>query len=91
MNTDTPLPDLISYPSLFPIKVFGLAEPDFVTFVLALIRPHYPADEEDVKINYSNEGKYISLTVMIHATSKAQLDAIYVALSAEKQRILMVL
>jgi uncharacterized protein len=85
-----PIPDMIAYPSLFPIKVVGLTQPDFQAIVLGLINPYYAADEDDVKINYSAEGKYISLTVTIQATSRAQLDAIYTALSADK-RIMMVL
>jgi len=84
------IPDAIAYPCLFPIKVMGLADPNFEAIVLELINPHYPADETDIHIKYSKEGKYISVTVTIQASSKAQLDAIYRTLSADK-RILMVL
>ncbi|OBS10133.1 YbeD family protein [Acidihalobacter prosperus] len=71
------------FPCRFPIKVFGPAVPEFRGRVLALIREHAATvDDDAVRENLSRGGRYLSLTVTIEATDRAQLDAIYRALTA---------
>jgi len=69
---------LLDFPCDFPVKAFGLAEPDFAGHVLALVRRHAPATpEEAVGVRPSRAGKYCSVTVRVRAESQSQLDAIY--------------
>ncbi|AOU98803.1 hypothetical protein BI364_13255 [Acidihalobacter yilgarnensis] len=85
MSTQEPGADEtpFEFPCSFPIKVFGPALPEFRVRVLALIREHVAEiDETAVRENLSSGGRYLSMTVTIEATDRAQLDAIYRALTA---------
>lgn len=74
--------ELIEYPSLFPIKVMGLKQDDFVHTMTAIARKHDPFfDPASVQLRDSSSGKYLSVTLTITATSRAQLDALYRELS----------
>ena len=82
---------LLSFPSRFPIKVMGLHSDGFQALVEGLVRRHVADLGEDaIRHRLSQNGKYISLTVTITATSQAQLDAIYTDLSRH-ERVLMAL
>ncbi len=73
---------LIEYPTDFPIKVMGRTQPGFAQAILALVKRHAPDfDETTVGMRPSREGKYLSLTFVIRATSREQLDALYGELS----------
>lgn len=74
---------LWEFPCRFPIKVFGAAVPEFRASVLSLIREYAPEVNDDaVREKLSRGGRYLSMTVMIEATDRHQLDAIYRALTA---------
>jgi len=76
------LDSIIQYPLDFPIKIMGLNQPAFVPEMLALVRRHAPDfDAGSLETRPSREGKYVSLTIVIHAVSRAQLDGLYQALS----------
>ena len=69
---------LIEFPCEFAVKVMGAAIPEFHTAIEKIVKnhdPEYNADETKQKI--SKTGKYVSLTLNIHAKNKPQLDAIY--------------
>jgi len=86
-NDDT----LLEFPCQFPIKAMGLASNDFDAIVVSLIRPHVnDILEGAVKTRASSNGKYLSVTVTFTATSKAQLDTIYHALTGDN-RVMTVL
>lgn len=71
------------FPCTFPIKAVGKTDPAFEVFVLSVIRKHVPnLAENAIESRASKDGKYLALTVIIQATSKEQLDAIYQELSA---------
>ncbi len=78
-----PVPDsLIEYPVEFPVKVMGRTQPGFAQQMLAVVKKHAPDfDESTVGMRPSREGKYLSLTFTINATSREQLDALYQDLS----------
>ena len=78
-----PIPEsLIDYPSEFPVKVMGLTQAGFAQAILALVKKHAPDfDESTVGMRPSRAGKYLSLTFVIRATSRQQLDALYQDLS----------
>ncbi len=76
------LDSVIEYPLEFPIKVMGLARPEFRDAMLVVFRRHAPdLDETKIESRASREGKYLSLTISINAVSREQLDALYGELS----------
>ncbi len=79
----TATPDtLIEYPSDFPIKVMGATHVDFAPTIVALVLefdPTFHAGKLDERP--SGKGNYTGLTVTVRATSRAQLDDLYRALS----------
>jgi uncharacterized protein len=70
----------------------GLDDNNFDTFVIEIIQRHSVEElnTHAVSLRRSSTGKYLAVTVTIHAHSQAQLDAIYHELSTHK-RVLMVL
>jgi putative lipoic acid-binding regulatory protein len=82
---------LLEFPCEFPIKAMGLADDDFEALVLSLVRKHAPnLSEAAVRSRDSKGGKYLSVTVTVTATSKEQLDNIYLELTAS-ERVMMAL
>jgi putative lipoic acid-binding regulatory protein len=84
-------PSLIEYPSDFPIKVMGKSEAGFSQAVLAIVQAHAPDfDASTMEMRTSKGGKYSSVTCVIRATSREQLDALYQAL-CDHPMVVMVL
>lgn len=82
---------VIHFPCQFPIKIMGLADPEFEGIVVMILNQHVPdLGEGAIVTKYSRGGKYLSMTATIRATSQAQLDTLYRALSSHP-KILMVL
>ncbi len=89
MNAEPESPLL--FPCQFPIKVMGLAREDFDVLVVTLIRRHFPdLLEGAVRTRLSREGKYMSVTVTVEASSRTQLDDTYRELTGH-ERVLMAL
>jgi uncharacterized protein len=85
--TDT----LFEFPCTFPLKIMGRSEPGFAQAVLEIVLRHAPDfDSASMAMRPSREGKYLSLTCVINATSRAQLDDLYRELSGHPS-VLMVL
>jgi putative lipoic acid-binding regulatory protein len=81
-----PTETLLQFPCRFPIKPMGAAGGGFEALILEIVRRHAPdLDETQVKVRESSGGKWVSVTVVIEATGKAQLDAIYEELSAHER------
>ncbi|MCV2503005.1 MAG: DUF493 family protein, partial [Neisseriaceae bacterium] len=73
---------LIEFPSRFPIKVMGVRHERFPHQLLEVIQPHdAKLTLADITIRESSKGNYLGATVTVNAESKAQLDAIYLALT----------
>jgi hypothetical protein len=69
---------LLAFPTPFPIKILGRKESGFAQGVLRIVLAHAPDFEpSSIETRPSREGKYISLTATINATSREQLDALY--------------
>ncbi len=82
---------LLEFPCQFPIKVMGRDTPEFRPDVLAIITEHAgEIPEDDVRMQPSSKGSFVSLTVTITAESRQQLDKVYLALQADEQ-VMMVL
>ncbi len=69
---------LLEFPTAFPIKVMGRREGGFTKAVIEIVLRHAPDFMPGtVETRPSKEGKYISLTATVNATSQEQLDALY--------------
>ena len=77
------------FPCDYAIKAMGLAEPGFDALIVEIIRRHVDDIREGaVTSRPSRNGKYVSVTVLIEAHSRTQLDAIYADLTAH-EKVLM--
>ena len=66
------------FPTAFPIKILGRREGGFTTAVIQIVLKHAPDFMPgSIETRPSREGKYISLTATVNATSREQLDALY--------------
>jgi len=69
---------LLEFPCDFPIKIIGINQADYAQLILAVILRHDPDfDAASMEMRPSGKGNYLGLTCCVHATSKAQLDALY--------------
>jgi putative lipoic acid-binding regulatory protein len=74
---------LIEYPSAFPIKVMGPKVDGFVHAVTTIARQFDPGfDAATVELRDSSKGNYLGITITVTATSRAQLDDLYRALTS---------
>ena len=74
MNEET----LFEFPCEFPIKAMGKADVELPVIVTEIVRRHVSkVDEAAIKTRPSKDGNFVSVTIIIEATSKQQLDAIY--------------
>jgi putative lipoic acid-binding regulatory protein len=75
----TPAEDtLLEFPCRFPIKAMGIQSDEFETRVTAIVNRHAQLwPDEPIRMAPSRAGKYVSITAVVRATSKTQLDAIY--------------
>lgn len=80
--SSVPPPSLIEYPSEFPIKVMGANVPDFAQTIAELMLQFDPQfDASRIEMRPSKSNTYLGLTLIVNATSREQLDAIYLALT----------
>jgi uncharacterized protein len=56
----------------------GRKQPRFVQAVTGIVRKHAPDfDAATVEMRPSRQGKYLSVTCVVRATSREQLDTLY--------------
>ncbi|HVS27290.1 MAG TPA: DUF493 domain-containing protein [Burkholderiales bacterium] len=71
-------PSLIEYPCDFPIKIMGRSQAGFAQAVMEIVLRHAPDfDPASLEMKPSKKGKYLSLTCVIQAQSREQLDDLY--------------
>ena len=76
---------LLEFPCRFPIKAMGRAESGLESLLVEIVERHAPGvDASSVSVRPSRNGNWISVTLVIEAQSKPQLDAIYQELSAHE-------
>lgn len=74
---------LLQFPCDFPIKVMGARVDGFADAVCGVIATHDPGfDPATLEMRASRNGNYLGLTVTVKATSREQLDRIYLALTS---------
>lgn len=75
--------NLLEFPCEFPIKVMGETSDAFAATMVEVIKAIDPTfDASKVDMLASTGGRFISLTCTVYATSRAQLDDIYRALTS---------
>jgi len=68
----------LAFPCPFPIKVLGRREGGFAQAVMEIVLRHAPDFQPaTIEMRPSRKGKYLSLTCVVNATSREQLDALY--------------
>jgi hypothetical protein len=81
----------VEYPLAFPLKIMGRNEPGFANAVIEIVRHHSPdLDEASVEMRWSKKNSYLSITCVICAVSREQLDALYTELN-DHPNVVMVL
>lgn len=74
---------LINFPCEFPLKIMGATQEGFAQAVLEVVVRHAPDfDAATMQMRPSKAGNYLSLTCIVRATSKSQLDGLYRDLTA---------
>ena len=69
---------LLAFPCDFPIKVMGRKQPGFAQAVTGIVVKHAPDfDPATVQLRPSRKNSYLSITCVVRATSREQLDALY--------------
>ena len=69
---------LLEYPCDFPIKILGRTQTGFAQAVLEIVQRHAPGFEaSSMEMRASRGGKYLSVTCVINAVSREQIDALY--------------
>ncbi|MFY9326666.1 MAG: DUF493 domain-containing protein [Georgfuchsia sp.] len=73
---------LIEFPCDFPVKIMGVRGDCFAQSIAEIVLRHAPDFEAaTMEMRTSRGGNYLSLTCTVRATSKAQLDALYLELT----------
>lgn len=73
----------LQFPCDFIIKIMGEADDGFEKKALRILHRHCLKEQiKSVKKRHSKKGNYLALSVTVHAENKAQLDSIYIELSA---------
>ena len=71
-------PTLLEYPCDFPVKILGHSQAGFAQAILGVVQRHAPDfDGAAMEMKSSRRGKYLSVTCVIRATSREQLDGLY--------------
>lgn len=82
---------LLTFPTIFPMKVMGRREDGFAQTVSEIVQRHAPDfHPQTIEMRTSKNGRYLSLTVTINARSRDQLDGLYSELS-KHPKVMMVL
>lgn len=81
--TDQSRATLLEFPCDFPIKIMGVRVDEFAQAIVEVVLVHAPDfDPTTVEMRPSSKGTYLSLTCTFRATSQAQVDDLYRALTA---------
>jgi putative lipoic acid-binding regulatory protein len=76
MSLNTKFDELLEFPCTFSFKVMGIADPQLILDVLAVIQKHAPGDYSP-RVKPSSKGTYHSLTIPVTVTSKNHIETIY--------------
>jgi uncharacterized protein len=70
-------PGTLEFPTDYPVKVVGRPEGDFQARVEAIVRRHVPTlTPERISQRLSANGNFLSLSYLLRAESRAQIEAL---------------
>jgi putative lipoic acid-binding regulatory protein len=73
---------LLEFPCRFPVKAMGRRTAEFEEIVSRIILAHAELwPDEPIRSTPSRAGNFVSVTAVVNATSREQLDTIYQALT----------
>jgi putative lipoic acid-binding regulatory protein len=82
ISNDAHRESLIEYPCDFPVKVMGARVDGFAEAMCHLAQQFDPSfNPATLEMRTSKAGNYLSVTLTIRATSREQLDNLYLALT----------
>jgi putative lipoic acid-binding regulatory protein len=82
ISTDSQRESLIEYPCDFPVKVMGARVDGFAEAMCRIAQQFDPSfNPATLEMRPSKAGNYLSVTLTIRATSREQLDNLYLALT----------
>jgi putative lipoic acid-binding regulatory protein len=71
------------FPASYPLKIMGRAVPEFSVTVIDIVVAHDVFfDRETILIKESSKGTFTSINLVITATDREMLDALYTQLMA---------
>lgn len=77
---------LMTFPCDFAVKVMGENSNDYANTVLSVCQKHVKGvTGQSLHTRPSRNGKYIAVTVQLVATSRRQLDDLYIELNNNQQ------
>ncbi len=77
---------LLQFPCEFPMKIVGERTDEFAQEIVSIIQKHCPSfDAAEVEMKASAKGNYLSLGVLINATSQDMLDNLYKEITAHNK------
>ncbi|WP_213014113.1 DUF493 family protein YbeD [Corallincola spongiicola] len=71
--------ELVEFPSVFPFKVMGLADPKLPERVVSAVQKHAPGDYTTT-VRPSSKGNYHAVSIRVTVTSQTHIEALYKAL-----------
>jgi len=75
--------ETLSFPTDYPLKVVGRPQDAFRARVHAIVLRHAPSLESDrVSERLSGNGNFLSISYLLHAESRAQVEALVTELRA---------
>ena len=81
---------LLSFPCELPVKVLGRNDAVFREAAWSIVRTHYEQiDEDHVTEQQSRQNSYLSLTFVVYAQSRDEVDALYRQLTASDDIMLV--
>lgn len=84
-------PELLTFPTDYPIKVVGRPSPEFRARIHAVVLKHVPDVEPDrINERLSSNGNFLSISYVIRAQSREQVVALATELTAS-DGVLMVI
>lgn len=83
MNPSPPETSALQFPCRYPVKAMTRTGGGAADLVLEAVGRHAPGfDRNLVTVRNSRNGRFQSITVVVEAESRAQLEAIYTEISA---------
>lgn len=75
--------NLLEFPVDFPIKVMGRRTDDFAQTIAAVVSAQVPDfNPSTIELRASSRGEWLSVTLVVQARSREQLESLYRALSS---------